>query len=281
MDLGERTLTVAVWYPTDATATEFAYGSGKVTGRVAENAAVKSGAWPLIVFSHGFGGSGIGQIQMTEALAARGWIVAAPDHSDPVTTLRIDGQEDDDFNALRDYLKEHPFNRDDYAYRPLEVQAVLDYMLAAPEFNLAPGQVALAGHSLGGWSVMTIALEDDRVQATVLYSMGELNWLAGQRYFEADELARLTTPTLYFYGEDEKALNSRGAYAEFCYENSPTPTYLVEVPDGNHFTYNDRAIAPRLGGTPVQHELILRTTAAFLERHILGSDISIESTQAK
>jgi len=215
-------------------------------------------------------------------LAARGWIVAAPDHSDDVMTVRIRGGEQGDLTDALNHLRDDkPFNRADYAYRPQELRATLDALLASRDFTIDAKRIALAGHSMGGWTVMTVALADARVQAIVLYSMGELNYLSGVKYFEPNELKQLTQPTIYFYGSGEKKLNPRGAYAEFCFERSPPPAYLVEIPNGNHFTYNDRAIAPRAGGTSDQIAHIAATTAAFLDRHVLGTFARVDSTRAK
>jgi polyhydroxybutyrate depolymerase len=264
----DKKLAVAVWYPTDAKPKGIVYSTGH-KGTVGENAPVKEGQWPLVVLSHGFGGSGIGQVAVTEALAAHGWIVAAPDHTDPVVTHRIQDKGNGDFEALRKHLREHPFDRKTYAYRPLEVQAVLDALLANKDLPIDREYVALAGHSMGGWSVMTVTLQDQRVKAVVLYSMGELNWLAGNRYFEKAELAELKRPSIYLFGADEKKLNRRGVYAEYCFEHSSAPCYLVEIAGGNHFTYNDRALAPRAGGSAEQHQAILGATRAFLEKHVL------------
>ncbi len=266
IETGKNKLITAIWYPTEHMAKGYTYNS-RARGIVAENAPPKKGVWPLMVFSHGFGGSGVGQVGLLESLAAQGWIIAAPDHSDAVNTVRIRGRGNGDFNAIVNYLRKNPFNRKAYAYRPIEVKAVLDMVLSAGEFTIDQNRIILAGHSMGGWSVFTVALEDKRVRAVVLYSMGELLWLSGKKYFEPRELKKLTIPSIFFYGEVEKSWNPRGAYAAYCYRYTTSPSYLVEVPGGNHFTYNDTAIAPRYGGTPVLHELISQITISFLERH--------------
>jgi predicted dienelactone hydrolase len=274
IESAKNKLIAAIWYPTDRTAKGYTYSSG-ARGSATENAPLRKGIWPLMIFSHGYGGSGIGQVGLMESLAARGWIIAAPDHSDAVNTVRIHGRGNGDFNAIVNYLRENPFSRKAYAYRPIEVKAVLDAMLSAGEFTIDQNKIALAGHSMGGWSVCTVALQDKRIRAVVIYSMGELLWLSGQKYFTPEELKKLAIPSIFFYGEVEKNWNPRGAYAAFCHQYTPSPSYLVEVPGGNHFTYNDIAIAPRAGGTAAQHAFILQATISFLERH-MGNKRGIE-----
>lgn len=48
-----------------------------------------SSPYPLLVFSHGYGGSGLGNTFLAEELASRGWIVAAADHNDKDSAMRI------------------------------------------------------------------------------------------------------------------------------------------------------------------------------------------------
>src|SRR5882672_7842023 len=62
-------INAALWYPTDATASAMTYLSGQqlhITGQVAQNAAISSGQFPLIVFSHGETGCGLQSVYITE-----------------------------------------------------------------------------------------------------------------------------------------------------------------------------------------------------------------------
>ncbi len=78
-----QTLTMAVWYPTAEPPSSYHY-VGPTTGKVVVNAPPLNinRPWPFLLYSHGFGGGGIAAVFLTEQLAARGWIVAAPDHQD-------------------------------------------------------------------------------------------------------------------------------------------------------------------------------------------------------
>ncbi|MDI6775062.1 MAG: hypothetical protein QME60_06680 [Verrucomicrobiota bacterium] len=86
----EQTLTVAVWYPTAAQPKLHNYG-GPTSGNVAVDAAprVEGGPCPFLVFSRGYGGSGLSAVFFTEPLAAHGWLVACPDHHDKHSAVRI------------------------------------------------------------------------------------------------------------------------------------------------------------------------------------------------
>ena len=63
--------------------------------------------WPLILFSHGLDGCGAQSKFLTEALAAHGYIVAAPDHADATCGRRAKADEegiDSDDGGLNDSL---------------------------------------------------------------------------------------------------------------------------------------------------------------------------------
>src|SRR4029078_10886352 len=73
---------IAVWYTTTAREALHTYGRN-ATGSVALNAAPeRNRRYPLIVFSHGWGGCATQSVFLTEQLARAGYVVAAPNHQD-------------------------------------------------------------------------------------------------------------------------------------------------------------------------------------------------------
>jgi polyhydroxybutyrate depolymerase len=244
------------------------------------------GPYPLLVFSHGYGGSGLGQVFLTEALAARGWIVAAPDHNDRHSAARIrTGQQQDcDRRALLQHALEisrsGPDGRDAYAYRLDEIRLVLDRLLDSGQFGklIDHSKVAVGGHSFGGFTALGVCgtipvRRDARVKAVLLFSTGAAGYL-----FRDDELGAVTLPSMYFLGEREKG-DRRGSrtmaeLAEKVYAHLPAPKYLLEVRQGTHFSFNNRlsdsAWTRRLSGTEEQFEVIRRYSLAFLETHVAG-----------
>jgi hypothetical protein len=66
-----KTLTVAVWYPTTEPPQNYTYG-GPTRGKVALDAKpfFQQGPYPLLIFSHRYGGSGLGSVFLTEPLTA-------------------------------------------------------------------------------------------------------------------------------------------------------------------------------------------------------------------
>jgi predicted dienelactone hydrolase len=284
-----KTFAVAVWYPTAATPTPYNYG-GPTNGMVALDAKpyLAGRPYPLLVFSHGYGGSGLSSVFLTEPLAARGWIVAAPDHSDRYSAVRIRTGRNKDLDRrgfLHDAEKianSDPDHRDEYLYRLDEMKLVLDQMLGSGQFGklIDRERIAVGGHSLGGFTALGLCgtieeRRDDRIKALLLFSTG-----AGGYLFRENELGRVKIPSMYFLGEREKG-QKRGKstmeeLSDRVYRNVAPPKYFLVVKGGNHFSFNNRFTdkpgSRFLGGSEEQFEVIRRYSIAFLERHVLGKN---------
>ncbi len=280
-------LTVAVWYPTAAEPRTYNYG-GPTNGKVAVDAVplAKEGPYPLLVFSHGYGGSGINYAFFTEALAARGWVVVAPDHHDRYTAVRIRSGHKKVFDrwGLLRHAKEiassSPRDREKYLYRLDEMQLTLDRIVAHPMFGqlIDRERIAVGGHSFGGFTALGICgtlaeRHDPRVKAVLLFSTG-----AGGYLFTENELRRVQIPSMLFIGERERSslrgTRTMAELADKIYRSMSPPKYFLEVKGAHHFSFNNRLTATRrarlLSGTEAQFALIRRYAIAFLEKHVAG-----------
>ncbi|XOK10836.1 alpha/beta hydrolase family protein [Agrobacterium tumefaciens] len=140
---GARTLAVSLWYP--------AAPSGK-SEIVGENAAfygleVQPGASflkdsrPLVLLSHGFGGSWRDLNWIAGELVREGYVVAAPDHG---------GESFTEENATEIVpLWE----------RPRDISRTLTALLGDERFagRIDGTRIVVIGHSLGGWTAMELA----------------------------------------------------------------------------------------------------------------------------
>ena len=215
------------------------------------------GCCPLLLFAHGYGGNGTLQTTILKNILKMGFIVVAPDFPDQGIPIK-------------------PFNIENFSYRPPIVIETLRIMLSNPAFLIDSKKIGLIGHSLGGWSVLKPLLEGKITGAFVSYSMGELNFREGNRYFTEEELNKLSSPSLYFFGSEEDSANPNGAYAKFCFANSPGPSYLCEIPGSTHFTYIDS-----LPATTEQINLIVGNTVSFLNRYLFNARIPIQGSTEK
>jgi predicted dienelactone hydrolase len=144
----KRDFTLEVWYPAKLAqnqleATVYSAKAGaldiQLPGQALRDAAPSSGKYPLIIVSHGQPGSRYALTYLTEALAARGFVVAALDHTG---STYADLKQESYVSSIVD--------------RPLDVLYTLE---ALPK--LIPGadgqNVGLLGYSYGGYTSLNAA----------------------------------------------------------------------------------------------------------------------------
>ena len=134
------TVPVVVWYPTAAAATPQSMGPFRFSAAL--GAPPSAGRFPLVVISHGTGGSELGHAWLAEALAREGFVVAS---------LRHPGDDYTDRSAVR---------RPDYfARRPAQASRVVDALLADPAWaaRIDATRIAVVGHSAGGHVALALA----------------------------------------------------------------------------------------------------------------------------
>ena len=136
-------LSVTAWYPAAAGGTPVLVGDSRLFRGTASmmDAPVADGRYPLVLISHGSGGS-IGTLGwIASHLAAAGFIVVGPDHpgtttgnSTPADTIRL-------------------------WQRPADLSAVLTALLADPMWraHIDGSRIGAMGFSLGGYTVLAIA----------------------------------------------------------------------------------------------------------------------------
>jgi predicted dienelactone hydrolase len=141
-------LTTVIWYPAEPSAREkpveipglnifelgFAARDAKMPATPAR--------FPLIVISHGTGGSGLSMAWLGEALAKRGYIAAAVNHPGN--------------NASEPYTLEG-FSL--WWERARDLSEVITSMLSDSDFggHIDPNRIGAAGFSLGGYTMIEIA----------------------------------------------------------------------------------------------------------------------------
>jgi predicted dienelactone hydrolase len=187
---GDRVLPVDCWYPTlDGTHPESRYEllpGIAFTASAFADAPAAPGPHPLVVWSHGRTGTRSSYAMLCEALAARGYVVVAPDHPGDTLADWILGVAVDDATNERQRVD--------------DVRCVLDAVLgnrAGPALNdIDAEHVAVAGHSYGAYTAFALAGADP--------TDGRIRAVAGLQSFTRglapSVLARVTIPSLFVAG---------------------------------------------------------------------------------
>jgi predicted dienelactone hydrolase len=119
-----------------------------------------SGKYPVIVFSHGAGGSQTCCDGLTRHWASYGYVTIQPTHDDSAVQRRNQGQENIPFQqVIRDALKKPAL----WESRPLDISYVLDALHSLE--NRVPGlagkidadRIGVGGHSMGSYTTEAIA----------------------------------------------------------------------------------------------------------------------------
>lgn len=137
---GNPSMRAAVWSPCAATPVETRIGPFAL--QAVRDCPVVDGQYPLVIISHGFGGTYFSHRDTAAALADTGFIVAAINHPGDNA---IDMKRAGDLSALTE--------------RPADIVRLLDHMLA--NWNDArfidAGRIGVFGFSRGGYTALVLA----------------------------------------------------------------------------------------------------------------------------
>ncbi|MGH9558139.1 MAG: alpha/beta hydrolase family protein [Bryobacteraceae bacterium] len=259
-ELGSRPLRTEVWYPAADAARSMPKNKysdfilrGVIPGSMAEadamlngfrkgltvaeldrtfsnisvrDAPVREGKWPLIVFSHGSGGTRFAYVYFTEFMASHGYIVMAPDHVGNSRFTIVNGQVVKAGGAR---------GRASALNRPKDMSFMIDAMTwmdrgADSRFTgrIDLDQVAAAGMSFGGSTTQDVIDHDKRVKAAVMLAPGG----------PTGDRTNFTTPVLMMIATEDATLRAAGnARDRAYYQACKGPHYLVEIRDAGHHTF--------------------------------------------
>jgi predicted dienelactone hydrolase len=132
-DSGHASIPVTIWYPTSARPR--LVWAGISAANLAPDGAVDGTKLPLIIMSHGTGGSPASHLDTALALAEAGYVVAAPMHPG-------DNFQDQSRVGTRDWIPD----------RARQVARAGDYLLTrwSGRSRLDPGRLGVFGFSAGG-----------------------------------------------------------------------------------------------------------------------------------
>lgn len=129
-----KPLQIGIWYPSHATPQPLTIGP--TTMRVAVNGTARGKTLPLVVMSHGTGGSFLGHFGTAIALADAGFVVVAVTHT---------GDNHADQSRSMDVMD-----------RPRQISRVIDHMLSTwyGHATIDPARIGMFGFSAGGFTTL-------------------------------------------------------------------------------------------------------------------------------
>jgi dienelactone hydrolase len=230
---------VSLWYPTTDSEKKFVYPNDRPSRVALDGEVATCSSFPVVVFSHGFGGCSFAYLPLTESLARQGYIVLAPNHKDARCGP---GESDEELNGLIRPIKpfRDPDSWDDKTYidRRGDLVSSLDLLRgdSAVGAQVDRGNIAIAGHSLGGYTAIGMlggweSWKGIQFKAALLLSPFISPFLIDAR------IAAVSVPVMY-QGADRDLfitpdINKTGG----VYDRSKRPKFYLELRRGSHFAW--------------------------------------------
>ena len=201
--------------------------------------------FPIIIFSHGFGGKGTGYEGLASYWTSHGYVVIRPTHADAGQLRSLRDVED-----IWDTQKEAEWRN-----RVRDVTAVIDGLndleQRYPELKgkMDHTHIGVGGHSYGAFTTMLVAgakpnvtppldLHDSRVRAAMAMSpqgIGAKPPLSAQSWHD------VKIPMIYMTGSLDRSLDEKedaAAWRRSAYENTPAgDKYFVEIAGARHLSF--------------------------------------------
>ncbi|MCU1454407.1 MAG: phospholipase/Carboxylesterase, partial [Acidimicrobiales bacterium] len=237
--LPDRTLKTYILFPVTGPANAATVSAGPA----------RPGPWPLVVFSHGTGGSGLNYVNTLRHLAAAGYVVAAPNF--PLSRFDTPG------GAV---ITDGPAQAGDVSF-------VIGQLLAASRGagalhgTIDPARIGLGGHSLGAVTVIGAGYQtccaDHRVKAVAEWA-GILVPLNGSVL----DPASAHLPLLVVHGDADETV--RYDFGTTVYGHLGTPKLFVTLPGAGHNPPYKEGL-----DTPAS-AVVTRATIGFFDAYLKG-----------
>lgn len=238
--------------------------------------ATERGPMPLVLLSHGLGGTREVASYLGECWARRGYVVAALQHAGSDDSVWRGVPAAGRMDALRTAMQDpaHALNR------PRDISFVIDTLLAEHDRGegvgamIDPERIAAAGHSFGAYTVLAIAgqrfgprggsLGDPRVKAVIAMSS------QAPRIDPAEAYRDITIPILHLTGTEDRspvdpAVTPEDRQAAFRGISAPDQ-YLVVFDGADHGVFSGVGRRQRdAAQDQVVQSLVQQSSTMFLD----------------
>ena len=190
------------------------------------DAPVRAGRYPIIVFSHGNGGSRHQNTFWCDYVSSHGYIIVSADHTGNagVTFFKegwVPMQAGERANSATD--------------RPRDMTFLLDQMLPWNEgadarftAKMDRSRPCAAGMSFGSMTAVRVAELDPRFKSVIAMSGAY------------PQQTNLKIPTLWMLGTEDRTIGTVGnGIVRGHHEKHEGPSYLLELKNGGHYSFTD------------------------------------------
>jgi predicted dienelactone hydrolase len=240
------------------------------------------GPRPVIVFSHGLGGSRLGYGYLAQAWCDRGYVVVLPSHREnvPLGVAEVEQPSVAEMRAMKEAIGD-PRN---WPLRPLDVRRTIDALETLPDHvralrgMLDLSRVGVGGHSYGAYTTLLCAgarvhigdswqqFAEPRAKAFVALSPPG----NGSRGLSAASWASISAPLLCVTGtRDGGILGEPPAWREDGFRSLQGSGHgLVVLEDADHHCFSGGR--PQKPADPRHLREVIAATGWFWDKHLRG-----------
>lgn len=238
------------------------------------------GPFPVIIWSHGLGGSRDGAGFISRFVSSYGYVIVHIQHRGSDSGL-WEGKPGHPWDVIR----ATPIPRKATLQRLLDVPFALNQLEAMKSPAMDLSRLGMSGHSFGAMTTQTMAgqrrglgrrlydLFEERFKAAIAYSPVPVMYKAGHKL--EDFYGGIRIPMLYMTGtEDSSPVNQEITYKTRMevFDHSQGPEqHLLILEDGDHMVYNGSR--GQLADNPKRdiHEKIIKLSSlAFWDAYLKG-----------
>lgn len=260
--------SIAIWYPTNSKEEKISYWLWN--GEAAIDSPIHNQKYPLLIFSHGYGGSRYNQSYLAEFMARNGYIVAAIEYDDK--TL---------FQSLLE--------------RPKITSKALDFILTDLEIkdNIDIKKIGMLGHSMGGYTALALAggkpifskvnssllqnkyidlrnydnnFLDERIKAIAVFASGKT------KMFDKESLLKVTVPVFIMEASRDELVDGDDLKQLAKNLSNPSNKYYI-LKGAGHFSFlplSNKEITRIAPGTSYDPEIPRKDLHLIIEKETLS-----------